>query len=747
MFPQLRDRIDKRLYNIRNGLDVNGNPLNWALFEPPLDPGQVLRAGMSPDRGAGASGLLTDLQSPMPMYRFRYVLQRAFELVSELRALGQQLLTIKEKKDMEALSALRAKHQTSLLSLTTSVKEHQKAEILSAIESLRESRSRCAMRLDVFLQLTGDKQEIPEEGGSWQDVPLAITPPSQDDNLRMSSYEVKEMQLAEQASDLNLKAGIVEASASGAFAIPNFTAKASPMGCGVDTHYGGHSIGQILLATAVSLKTAAQQRQDESVVSGRHGAFAQQLQDRRLEANMLGRDLVKTDKDIAQLQARIVGYDAELVAHRRQIEDAHAEEEWHRSKYTSEQLYSALDNSTSTLFHQTYVLAADMAAVARRALDFEHAARYKSRPVPQPAIGVGLGQQARDGQLSGEALYLELKQMELAHMENRTHDFEVAKTVSLRQLGPVALLGLRETGSATFSLPEVLFDMDYPGHFCRRLSSVAISVPCILSAYASNSCTLTLKEHSYRTDSSATDAESYRQSGGQASRDLIPIRSIAVSSGNQDNGAFSLDFRGSDRYGPFEGAGAISSWDIKFPTSFASFDYHSISDIVMHLKYTAINGGAALETAATAATSDALQKVKSSVLAIDLQNDFPTQWYRLASTGSMDLPSLVDRLPFWAQPKQHKVTADAMALVLYPDRPATATIVTGSKAKTTLKAVPKGSPSKSGLVPEGLSDLALESDGEPDEPRYLSNSWAVRDVAPGKQYHGGWLLIAYSITD
>jgi hypothetical protein len=750
VFPQLRDRIDMRLHNIRNGLDINGNLLNWALFEPPLDPGRVLRAGALPDRGAGATGLLSDLQSPMPMYRFSYVIQRAFELVAELRVVGQQLLTIKEKKDMEALSALRAKHQASLLSLTTKVKEHQKSEIVSAIESLRESRSRCAMRLDVFLQLTGDKQDIPKEGGSWQDIPLQVMSPSQDDNLRMSSYEAKEMKLAEQASNLNLKAGIVEASACGAFAIPNFTAKASPMGCGVDTHYGGHTVGQILLATATSLKTAAQQHQDESVVAGRHGVLAQQLLDRRLEANMLGRDLVKTDKDIAQLQARIAGYEAELVAHRRQIEDAHAEEEWLRRKYTSEQLYSALDNSMSTLFHQTYVLAADMAAVARRALDFEHAARYKSRPAPQPTIGVGLGQHARDGQLSGEALYLDLKQMELAHMENRTHDFEVAKTVSLRQLSPVALLGLRETGSTTFRLPEVLFDMDYPGHFCRRLSSVAMTVPCILSAYASISCTLTLTEHSYRTDSSAGDAESYCQSEGKAMRDLIPIRSIAVSSGNQDNGSFGLDFRGSERYGPFEGAGAISSWDIKFPTAFASFDHHSITDVILHLRFTAINGGAALEAAATAATKAALQRAKSSVVAIDLQNDFPTQWYRLASTGSMDLPTLVDRLPFWAQPKQRKVAADAIALVLYPERPTAATIVTGPEAKTPLKAVPNGSPSKGSLVPAGLSDLTLESEEKPKEqraPRYLTNSWAVRDVPLGKQYHGGWLLIAYSITD
>ncbi len=38
---------------------------------------------------------------------------------------------------------------------------------------------------------------------------------------------------------------------------------------------------------------------------------------------------------------------------------------------------------------------------------------------------------------------------------------------------------------------------------------------------------------------------------------------------------------------PFEGAGAISSWTLALPENFRQFDYQTISDVVMHISYTA----------------------------------------------------------------------------------------------------------------------------------------------------------------
>jgi hypothetical protein len=38
---------------------------------------------------------------------------------------------------------------------------------------------------------------------------------------------------------------------------------------------------------------------------------------------------------------------------------------------------------------------------------------------------------------------------------------------------------------------------------------------------------------------------------------------------------------------PFEGAGAISTWDLALPKSFQQFDYQTIGDVILHVSYTA----------------------------------------------------------------------------------------------------------------------------------------------------------------
>jgi Tc toxin complex TcA C-terminal TcB-binding domain len=65
-----------------------------------------------------------------------------------------------------------------------------------------------------------------------------------------------------------------------------------------------------------------------------------------------------------------------------------------------------------------------------------------------------------------------LKQLEAAYQEKRGYDFEIVKNISLQQLNPLALISLRENGQCDFALPEVLFDMGYPGHYMRRIKSV-----------------------------------------------------------------------------------------------------------------------------------------------------------------------------------------------------------------------------------------------------------------------------------
>ena len=50
-----------------------------------------------------------------------------------------------------------------------------------------------------------------------------------------------------------------------------------------------------------------------------------------------------------------------------------------------------------------------------------------------------------------------------------------------------------------------------------------------------------------------------------------------------------------ERYLPFEDAGVISEWSIELPKEFRQFDYDTTSDVVLHIRYTAREGGSLLK--------------------------------------------------------------------------------------------------------------------------------------------------------
>ena len=53
--------------------------------------------------------------------------------------------------------------------------------------------------------------------------------------------------------------------------------------------------------------------------------------------------------------------------------------------------------------------------------------------------------------------------MELRYMETNTRSMEIDQAFSLTQIDPSALLTLKTTGECEFTLPELYFDLFYPG--------------------------------------------------------------------------------------------------------------------------------------------------------------------------------------------------------------------------------------------------------------------------------------------
>lgn len=338
------------------------------------------------------------------------------------------------------------------------------------------------------------------------------------------------------------------------------------------------------------------------------------------------------------------------------------------SKYTNSELYTYMENSVRTTFYQMYTLAYELAKKAEATFIFERGPQASATPF----IRFGYWDPKRDGLQCGDALHLSLKQLESAYLEKRAYDFEISKTVSLRQIAPMDLIELRRSGTCTFSIPEMLFDIDFPGHYMRRIKSLSVSIPCVVGPYTGVNATLSLVEHKYRVQpTSGPDAGSYVQKddNGADGPDTrftttkVPISSIAVSDGRNDAGVFELSFA-SERYLPFEGAGAISTWKLELPQTLRSFDYGSIADVVLHLRYTSLNGGATLKAGAQAAVEEYVKNIDSAsqnkglYAILDLQAEFSSEWARAAAkcpagsnqlTRQIAMKDLAERLPFYTR--------------------------------------------------------------------------------------------------
>jgi len=86
---------------------------------------------------------------------------------------------------------------------------------------------------------------------------------------------------------------------------------------------------------------------------------------------------------------------------------------------------------------------------------------------------------------------------------------------------------------------------------------------------------------------------------------------------------FQLNFN-DERYLPFEFLGAVSRWRIELPLDNNYFDFDSLSDVILHLNYTAREGG---ELMRHAARRDAQHHLPGDGWRIfDVRHEFPGEW-------------------------------------------------------------------------------------------------------------------------
>jgi len=146
------------------------------------------------------------------------------------------------------------------------------------------------------------------------------------------------------------------------------------------------------------------------------------------------------------------------------------------------------------------------------------------------------------------------------------------------------------------------------------------------------------------------------------------LQSIVTSSAQTDSGLFETNLR-DERYLPFENSGVISEWQLQLPADPskndpAQFDYNTISDVILHIRYTAREGGGLLRNGATAYVKELLRDAQAvgSVRLFSVRHEFPTEWAKFRSQTpavnqrfELVLNLRPEHYPFWSQGRLNSV--------------------------------------------------------------------------------------------
>ena len=597
------DTVEDRLFKLRNCMNIDGIIRELPLFEPPIDPAMLVKAA-----AAGISiGDALNSMGTLPYYRFRVILQKAIEFTNEVKQFGDKLLSALEKKDAEVLSSLRNIQEINMQQAALQVRKLQIEDALQNIKSINESINNTTWRQEYYAKkefmnaLEGDAEKLGKESMVLTDTSIGI-------------HKI--------ISALSL--------------VPTFNIGLHGFGGSpaLTASWGVQNIIGTLGSTATTLAVMsgkldknASQMLTKSSYQRRKEDWDFQAKTAQLEVNQLNEQLIAT-------KIRLMIAEKELANAVMQIEQSLSIKEYYESKYTNETLYNWMSSQIVNIYFQAYQLAYDMAKNAEKCY-MQELGLFVSPDI----IKFGHWDSLNKGLLAGDRLIHQLHQLDAAYIENNKRTFEITKHISLAQMFPENLLELISEKITQLNIPEWIYDMDYPGHYMRRIKSVSVTIPNVAGPNTNVSFKLSLTSSKIRTKNTIgggyNEPENFEPSSIKDS--------ICTSSAQNDSGLFELNF-GDERYLPFENAGAISDWTLEF-TGHTQFDLSTVSDVILNISYTAEHSES---LKADAETNLETILPKQGVVIFNPKQDCSDEWNNLSEENTnVNFEIKTENIPFY----------------------------------------------------------------------------------------------------
>lgn len=580
---QYWDRVEDRLYKIRNCMNISGVRRELSLFAPEIDPGLLVRAKAA---GLSVEDVLNAISGNLPPYRFSYIIEKAKGYVATLQGFGSALLSALEKKDVEELTLLRTVHEQNIMKMTKQVKQWEIDAANENIEGLKRRKETVQHRRDYYQSLIADG---------------------------LSDWERTQQVSKHSSSVLRGTQATLGFFAAVTHLIPQ---AGSPFAM----KYGGKELGDSIKSGLSASEALATLADNIAASAGLEAGFQRRDQRWKHQEEEADHELKELEKQIKAAEIHKGLSKRSLEIYEKSLEQLNEVYEFYGEKFSNLGLYTWLSTTLQRLYREAYNSAYSMAKLAEQAYCFERSDNSSE------LLGSGHWEASKGGLLAGERLIIDLQSLERRFIETNYRSLEINQSFSLAQIAPTALLVLKETGNCEFDIAELFFDLFYPGHYRRKIKSVRLTIPCVTGPYTNVSATLTLTDSSIRVEPETDD---------DALKPVPRTRTLAIatSSAKNDAGVFELNFR-DERYMPFEGAGAISSWKLSLPKSFRQFDYQTISDVLIHVSYTAEEDGALREKIEdiNAETEGSILKFLSEdslPRVFSFRHDFSNEFHRL----------------------------------------------------------------------------------------------------------------------
>jgi hypothetical protein len=553
-----------RLDNLRNNRNIDGVSMHIDLFSAPTDPRQMMR-----DLAAGSSGAPRPMGGRLKVNAFRWrvsfeVALRAAQMLSEF---GAQVLSLRERGDQAELQEIQQRQMVELGDYSHAMQEQIIEQLRLQVAALEQSKAVAQQRADAYAKLY-------------------------DEHISTAEYEV--MDKIQSAKLFSLIASSIKPVGALLAAVPNIFGLAN----------GGHRLDKITDAVVFGMTVASSVDQMEADKLATTEAYRRRRADWGQQRNQAQTEVRALEAQISAQRQSVLAAQTSLEQTR--LANSHTLTVYNflKQRATNAELFRWMLGQLSALHHQAHDTVVSLCLSAQASLNADTGDYDTVRPLP----GVWLDN--RNGLTSGEHLRMWLLNLERDYMQQHQRRLELRKTVSLRRLfdDPVApqlglhswtqaLAQLRDKGTLDFCLTQLLFDRDHPGHYCRQISSVSVSLPMVNGPYEDVRASLVQISSRIATKATAQSVAYLHDPANHVAPpdvliNLLSGQRIALSTGLSDNG-LTASKPEEGLLNPFENTGAVSCWQLNFPWPLKEPQrgmLASLTDIIVEICFTARPG-------------------------------------------------------------------------------------------------------------------------------------------------------------